>query len=71
MAKKLETKPVESAPDRPICPYCKTPCKHNGKQYGRTYYICNVEAGGCGNFTTKIGKAVAPAYDNQGFSARP
>jgi hypothetical protein len=73
MSKKRDTIPAETAeaPERPVCPYCKTPCKSNGTKFGIRYFICNVEIGGCGNFTTKRGKPSAPAYDNQGFSARP
>lgn len=70
MSKKQEAKP-ESAPARPVCPYCQTVCKHNGTTLGVRYYVCDVKIGGCGKFSAKVGKPVAPAYDNQGFSARP
>jgi hypothetical protein len=68
---KQEAKVPSPAPDRPVCPYCGTVCRHNGTTLGVRYYICDVKIGGCGKFTVKIGKPIAPAYDNQGFSARP
>lgn len=75
MSKKQEAASQEvkqdQPPERPICPYCNLPCKHNGKSFGVRYYTCDTEIGGCGKYTTKLGKPTAPVYTNEGLSARP
>lgn len=74
-APETTSQPVESKLDEtsrpPKCPYCGTSCRNVGKQFGVTYFRCDKERGGCGNYSEKVGKPKAPPFNHQGFSARP
>ena len=69
MAKKQEATQTDPKSGVPICPYCKMNMRNVGTQFGIQHYVCKQE--GCRRGDAKRKVRSAPAYDNEGFSARP
>lgn len=71
MAKKQEQeeKQVDPKSGVPICQYCQMNMRCVGSHLGRKNYVCKQD--GCGRGNAFVGSSKAPAYDNEGFSARP